>query len=156
MTRTIEAVRSATSGKPVRLEHVIEDGTAEGHYIMTGPTGTHTLAESETDTKRLAAHWRGFCELNDAVNAEMALAAADPKKVESSRASLKDLQRAEYLIELLRGRIEAETEQARKFQTNWAEAGDSQKLVNDLLNMVTIDGDDKGKLLAEIDVELDQ
>ena len=29
-------------------------------YIMNGPTGTHTLAASETCFERLAAHWSGF------------------------------------------------------------------------------------------------
>lgn len=38
---------------------------SDGHdrrFILNGPTGTHTLLVSATDSDRLNAHWQGFCE----------------------------------------------------------------------------------------------
>jgi len=32
-----------------------------GMFIMTGPSGVHTLHGNTTDLERLNAHWAGFC-----------------------------------------------------------------------------------------------
>jgi hypothetical protein len=35
-----------------------------GEYVMSGPTGTHTLDAANTNDERLAAHWDGFIANN--------------------------------------------------------------------------------------------
>lgn len=37
-------------------------GATEGRFVMEGPCEKHTLLIEDTDTERLAAHWRVFCE----------------------------------------------------------------------------------------------
>jgi hypothetical protein len=37
-------------------------GATEGRFVMQGPSGRHSLMIAATDTERLAAHWRVFCE----------------------------------------------------------------------------------------------
>jgi len=40
----------------------LSTGATEGRFVMEGPSGRHTLLIEATDTERLAAHWRVFCE----------------------------------------------------------------------------------------------
>ncbi len=40
------------------LAEIIYNG---GMFIMTGPSGIHTLHGDTTDLERLNAHWVGFC-----------------------------------------------------------------------------------------------
>ena len=42
------------------------------HYVMTGPTGTHSISAIETSIGRLAAHWSNFCNKPITVGALMA------------------------------------------------------------------------------------
>ena len=35
-------------------------GATEGRFVMTGPSGRHSLLISATDTNRLNAHWQVF------------------------------------------------------------------------------------------------
>lgn len=37
-------------------------GNTEGRFVMSGPSGRHTLLIDATDTERLNAHWRTFCQ----------------------------------------------------------------------------------------------
>ncbi len=150
--KTIEKTRSTRSGKLVTLELLDGDDHTTPQYIMTGETGTHVLEVEHTDEKRLAAHWRGFCEMNDADNEAMRLDKADPAKIEASRKSLHDYRRAEYAIEFLRARIEHGQEQGRNFDANWGDAGDAAHLRERLLEILDPDGD-RGTL-AEIDEQI--
>ena len=43
-----------------RCELSVDDINKEPQFLMTGPSGRHTLAVSETSLCRLNAHWKGF------------------------------------------------------------------------------------------------
>lgn len=45
-------------------------------FVLSGPTGTHSLLVSATDAERLNAHWQGFCA-TDADRAALAAAYLD-------------------------------------------------------------------------------
>lgn len=40
--------------------HMTQAGNVEGRYVMTGPSGRHSLMIAATDLARLNAHWAGF------------------------------------------------------------------------------------------------
>lgn len=40
--------------------HLNETGATEGRFVMTGPSGGHSLMIIATDIDRLNAHWSGF------------------------------------------------------------------------------------------------
>lgn len=40
--------------------HQEPGGHVEGRYVMTGPSGRHSLMIAATDVDRLNAHWRVF------------------------------------------------------------------------------------------------
>jgi len=41
--------------------------TSDGRYIMAGRTGQHELCKKLTSDIRLAAHWQGFLNNNEAL-----------------------------------------------------------------------------------------
>lgn len=145
--KTIEILRR-TDGKAVTLEQL-----DSGEFLMSGAHGTHTLCQG-SDPQRVHAHWEGFCQLNDVKNAAMRATAADPKRVESSVASARDYARSRYVLGMIEARIDAGEVMALNFQHTWAEAGDAQHLLAQLLQIVAPDGE-KG-LILEIDAAIDE
>jgi hypothetical protein len=95
---------------------------------MQGPTGTHVLAVTETETERLRQHWNGFCSLNDVTNAEQRAEVADPKLIDASRCTERELARC------------------------WGNHGDAEHLRQQLHQIV--EPDPSRAMLDEIDAEI--
>lgn len=47
-------------GQAVLSSSPASDGD-ERRFVLTGPSGRHSLLVAATDAARLDAHWRGFC-----------------------------------------------------------------------------------------------
>ena len=148
---TIEKLRNP-AGKLVTLSRGRFGQDDHASYVMQGPTGTHCLAVTETETERLRAHWNGFCSLNDVTNAEQRAEVADPKLVDSSRCTERELARCRYLLAAIESRIEAEECAALNFRSTWGNHGDAEHLRQQLHQIVQPDPD--RSLIDEIDAEI--
>jgi hypothetical protein len=149
--KTIEKLRNP-AGKVVTLSRGRFGRDDHASYVMQGPTGTHCLAVTETETDRLRAHWNGFCSLNDVTNAEQRAEVADPKLIDASRCTERELARCRYLLAAIESRIEAEECVALNFRATWGNHGDAEHLRQQLHQIV--EPDPSRAMLDEIDAEI--
>lgn len=147
--KTIEHLH-ATDGRSVQLQKI-----ESGEYLMTGPTGTHTIA-SNSSPARVSAHWDGFCSMNDVRNEAQRRLAANPKSIDSSRRAERELKRCRYLMALIEARIDGDEAAALNFKSSWANVGDAENLRDNLLQIVSPDGEPQphSELLNEIDADI--
>lgn len=151
--KRIETIKT-NKGQDVTLGVVENDETGARCYYMSGPTGRHELAISETDEERLAAHWSGFCQMNDVKNAAMVKAETTPAMIKANHALQLEVDRCNYLVELVVGRLQNWDQLAGTFKGSWGDHGDAEHFRARLLDLVA-DDDKRDALLAEIDQELD-
>jgi len=146
--QTIELLNNE-HGRPVSLSRVTIDDTA--CYVMEGPTGEHKLP-AHTSAERLAAHWAGFCTMNDVENSAQREANANPKRVPSSYRVRREVARSRMVLAMLETRLDSMDERAERFEATWAEHGDAAHLLDQLLTLIA--PDDEAETLREIDRDL--
>ena len=146
----LETLTNANN-KPVMLEVRRADGVA--FYFMSGPTGEHRIA-GDSDAKRLAAHWAGFCQLNDCKNREMLKGDANPNRVKASSAVLASANRCRVMLDMVGNRLANYEAHAGNLKSDWGHAGDVSNIREKLLDLVS-DDDNREAVAAEIDNELE-
>lgn len=115
--------------------------TSDCHvYMMRGPTGVHTLP-ADCSAERLAAHWAGFCSMNDVENFAQREAKADPKRVPSSYRVMREVARGRCALATLEARLDDWQTRAERFECTWADHGDTAHLLAKLLELNAPDAD---------------